>query len=214
MNPDGAYTETLIGYVPGATNDIDNGFDGDVNNGGNYFSFYSILNNKKLVIQGRDLNFSDTDVIPLGYTSTLETPASIGIENVDGIFANQDVYLFDKELNILTNIKETRYHFTTSVGTFDERFELRFTSAPLSVENPENAATVQVIKTESRLGFRSTIQNINDIVLFDVSGKKIGDYNAKNKSTFFIDDLAPQNRLIIAQIRLENGTVVNRKMIH
>ncbi|MFY7666932.1 hypothetical protein [Flavobacterium sp.] len=213
-NPDGAYTETLIGYVPGATNEIDYGFDGDVNNGGNYFSFYSLLNDKKLVIQGRDLNFSDNDVIPLGYTSTLETPASIGIENLDGFFENQDVFLLDKDLDILTNIKETRYHFTTTVGTFDERFELRFTSAPLSVDNPDSSSDLQVIKTGNKLGFRSNGQKIASISVFDVSGKKIRNYNTENADTFYIDDLASQNRLIIAQISLENGTVVSRKIIH
>ncbi len=214
MNPDGAYNETLIGYIPGATNELDYGFDGEVFDGGNFFTFYSILEDKNLSIQGRDSNFNESDVIPLGYSSTLETPASIGIESFDGIFGNQAIYLVDKELDVVINLQEGRYYFTTAVGTFNERFELRYTAAPLSTEQSQTKTALQVIKSGSIIGVSSENDSIQSVNIFDVSGKKIGTYNANNTNLFYVDDVSVQNRLLILQITLANGATINRKLIH
>ncbi len=214
MNPDGAYNETLIGYIPGATNELDYGFDGEVFDGGNFFTFYSILEDKNLSIQGRESNFNENDVIPLGYSSTLETPASIGIESFDGIFGNQAIYLVDKELDTVTNLQEGRYYFTTGIGTFNERFELRYTAAPLSTEQPQSTTAVQLIKSGAIIGVSSGTDSIQSVNIFDISGKKIGAYNANNANLFYIDDVAVQNRLLILQITLANGSTINRKLIH
>jgi len=48
----------------------------------------------------------------------------INIEQVDGLFAQQDVYIKDTYTNAIHNLKEGSYYFISQVGTFNDRFEV------------------------------------------------------------------------------------------
>ncbi|CAN1574640.1 Concanavalin A-like lectin/glucanases superfamily [Flavobacteriaceae bacterium] len=123
-NNQGAFKQTLIGYIAGATNGIDDAFDGPSNNKNAYVDFYSTIETKKFVIQGRPLNFDKYDEVPLGYKSTIDGTFSIAIEQADGVLANQDIFVLDKNDGIFHNLKKTSYTFTTLKGIFDNRFVL------------------------------------------------------------------------------------------
>ena len=64
--------------------------------GNQYIDFYSINQDKNLVIQGRALPFEETDVVPLGYSTTISGVFSINIDAVDGLLVDQDVFIEDK----------------------------------------------------------------------------------------------------------------------
>ncbi|HMK07066.1 MAG TPA: hypothetical protein VK476_06015, partial [Flavobacterium sp.] len=56
-NEQGAFKQTLVGFIEGATDGLDRNFDGTLLNGNGFINFYSILDNKNFSIQGKGLPF-------------------------------------------------------------------------------------------------------------------------------------------------------------
>lgn len=115
--------QILLGYMQGASNNVDETIDGLMLNTDNSM-LYSLLNNKEYVIQGRALPFFDDDIVPLGFKSTSVDNYNISIENFDGLFENQEIYLKDNYLNVLHDLKQGNYTFSSNAGTFNDRFEV------------------------------------------------------------------------------------------
>ncbi|WP_394775171.1 Ig-like domain-containing protein [Flavobacterium sp.] len=146
-NNDGAYNEMLLGYITGATNELDDAYDGDTYASGT--ALYSILGENNLVIQGRALPFEEQkEIIPLGYMASTATEYTIGIESVDGLFSSKNVYLLDKTNNVVTNLSESRYTFTTKPGTFNDRFVLSFYKKTETIAPTEEPKPVDPVVTE------------------------------------------------------------------
>lgn len=213
-NENGAYHETLLGYLEGATNDLDYGFDGKHKNGGNFVSIYSILDENKLSIQGRALPFEETEIIPIGFVSTISSTLSIAIEQFDGFFDQQNVYLFDKTTELYHDLRVAPFSFEATPGTFDNRFELRFTNETLSIENPALAENnLQVIKSNKSIEVKSPNNSIEAISVFDITGKQVAFYENVNQNTFSSNQLNISNQVLIVKIKLENNEIVTRKLV-
>ncbi|MBK8600714.1 MAG: hypothetical protein IPN80_09360 [Flavobacterium sp.] len=135
-------------------------------------SFYSVMHDKDLVIQGRPTPFSEYDSVPLGYTSTLQEPFSLRIDHFDGLFQNQEIYLEDKELHVIHNLKKSPYNFRSGIGTFNRRFVLRFIDidgeARVSTEYLETSVTAII---EQRNLVIEASHNIAAVDIYDISGK-------------------------------------------
>lgn len=91
----GAYNQMLVGYVEGATNEFDTLYDGKTLPVGNSVSIYTTVGTDNLSIQGRSLPFSIDDVVPIGYTTTINGNLNINLDDFDGLFGNQNIYLLD-----------------------------------------------------------------------------------------------------------------------
>jgi hypothetical protein len=135
-NDNGAFKQTLVGYVTGATLGNDTAFDGESFDGNRYIDFYSINDGKNLVIQGRALPFDKTDKVPLGYKTTVEGTFAISIDKVDGVLASQAVFIEDKVTDVIHNLKNGPYSFTTGIGVFNDRFVLRYKDNSVVVIDP------------------------------------------------------------------------------
>ena len=136
-NAQEAFKQQLIGFLPDATDGVDRLYDGLVNNGNSYINFYSLANNDKYVILANDL-IDTEEIILLGYESSIATTFTISIDHLSGDLNTDtfDIYLKDLDLNIVHNLKESDYQFTTGIGTFDSRFELFIQrSSALTVHN-------------------------------------------------------------------------------
>ncbi|MDR6966758.1 hypothetical protein J2X31_000756 [Flavobacterium arsenatis] len=210
-----AFNQILVGYIQNATNGIDWGYDGE-QFGGNELKFYSIINSKNFTIQGKALPFTTTDEVPLGYKTTIAGTLKISIDHYDGIFEYQNVYLEDKLLNIIHNLKESEYQFTSTTGTFDERFVLRYApSAELSNPDHENIANgVLVYKNNNQIAVKSQLENIQDITVYDLLGREV--FNAKNigANSYNITDVVLNQQPLIVKATLINGQVVNKKIVY
>lgn len=211
-----AFRQTLVGYISSATNDLDVLYDG-VCVTSNSINIYSILNEKTLVIQGRALPFEDTDTVPLGYKVTTSGNYTIAIDEVDGLFADdQGIYLEDLELNIVHDLKESAYTFTTLGGTFNNRFVLRYLPAEtLGNGDFENIANnVFVAKNNSEISVRSLLEDIKTVTIYDLLGRQIFFKNNINSLAFKANDLTYSQQALIVKVELVNGTIVNRKIIY
>ena len=214
-NTQGAYSETLLGYVTGATNGFDHLYDGKTLPAGNFVSLYSLLDTQPLVIQGRSLPFNDADVIPLGYSSTIAGTFSISLSQFDGVFQGQAVYLVDKTTNTYTNLKEINYTFQTTTGTFTNRFELRFVpDAALDNNTPvmdQNAVTI--FKNGNQIQVSAKEIGLKQVTVFDLQGRMIADHQNINAQSFVTTSLNVSNQVVIVKVIADNDAEVVKKVM-
>ncbi|MCV9931976.1 Ig-like domain-containing protein [Flavobacterium sp. LS1R47] len=211
-NDDGLYNETLLGYITGATNDLDEAYDGPSYSAGT--AIYSILNNENLVIQGRALPFDENEVIPLGIITDAAGEYTIGIESMDGFFRNEKVFLTDKTTNITTNLKDSRYSFKSESGTFNDRFSLRFTQKTLGIDKPILAENGIIVYNQNKqIQVSSNDKNINSIMIYDILGKIIYKKDTINNTTFSTGELQVPDQIVIVKIKTEDNSIITKKII-
>ncbi|MBX9807552.1 MAG: HYR domain-containing protein [Flavobacteriaceae bacterium] len=184
-NPQGAFKQTLVGYVTDATNDYEGRFDGESYDGNDFLDFYSILQDKNLTIQGRALPFDENDEIPLGYRVAVDGTFSVAIGQTDGLLSNQPVFIEDKLTNTIFDLKSGKHTFNTAAGTFDDRFVLRYTDKTLSAEEPEVADGIIVLYSNNykTLIIRNSIMDatVNSVTLYNMVGQKIAYWDVKGR---------------------------------
>ncbi|KIQ25172.1 calcium-binding protein [Flavobacterium sp. MEB061] len=213
-NNEGVFKQILLGYINGATNLYDESYDAESFNGNQFVDFYSVVENRKLVIQGRGLPFEDTDSILLGYSSTIEGEFSIGIDHDDGLFSDLNVFIEDKDLKIKHDLKESPYLFSTKKGNFNERFELNFISKDLKTNNPEREINkILVFVNSNNIIVDANKNDIKDIEIFDISGKQIYRKTKIENSRFTIENLSSKNQILLLKILLKNGYHTTRKIL-
>lgn len=214
-NAGGAYDETLVGYITGATDEQDNLYDGRTLPAGNVVSIYSILNNTNLAIQGRALPFNNTDVVPLGFSTTITGDFTIGIENFDGLFNNENIYLLDKTTNTYYDMKTQSFTFNmATAGTINDRFELHYLNGALANNNyafDEN--TIQIIKKDKHIAVKSGNETISTVEVFDVLGKSIYFKNKIDANEFNSSDLNLTSQMLIVKVTLDNSVVITKKVL-
>jgi uncharacterized delta-60 repeat protein len=213
-NSEGAFKQTLIGYTAAATNEYDSAFDGQTFDGNQFVDFYSILDEKNLVIQGRALPFDKSDLVSLGYKTKIAGDFTISIDQLDGLLENQSVFLEDKIDDVTIDLKKASYTFKTKVGTFNDRFVLRYDTNNLETskfENPENNVFISV--KNNVLKVKSTDVNMERIQIYNLSGRQI--YHKDNiMSKDFIDSkLLTVDQVLIVKIVFENGYSMAKKIL-
>jgi hypothetical protein len=212
-NTEGAFKQTLIGYITGATNEYERTFDGISFDGNTFVDFYSILEDKNFVIQGRALPFLQSDEVPLGYKTTIKGNFTITIFQTDGFLTAQNVFLEDKMLGVIHNLKEAAYNFTTEKGVFNERFVLRYTDKTLGTGDFESDdKTLVVFKEKNELKIKSEFETMKRIIIFDLLGKKVFEETLKDVNEFRTSNITLKNQIVIVKVVLTNGHVVAKKV--
>ena len=214
-NNDGVFKQILLGYIGGATNSYDEEYDAQPVNKNQFVDFYTIVENKKVVIQGRALPFEDEDSIPLGCTSNIDGNFNFSIDHVDGLFAtSSNIFIEDKDLKTLHNLTESPYSFSIQKGIFNDRFVLKFKDNTLkTIDFQNNERSVLVSVKDKIIKINSGIQAIKEIAVFDISGKLL--YNKKKLGTteLQISNLQSANQVLLVKITLENGNVTTAKIL-
>ena len=211
----GAFKQTLLGYVSGATNDYDNGYDGESYDGNEYLDFYSINNDRNLVIQGRTLPFDEDDTIPLGYRSSISGDFTISIDQVDGLFVGKAVYLKDNVTNNFHDLNESAYNFKTETGTFNDRFVLSYTHKILVTDDFNVIEKGVLVSNKNKeVKINSSVENINTVVIYDLLGRQIYKKANVNNKELIILNLLSAKQTVLIKVSLQGGEVINKKMIN
>lgn len=214
-NANNAFSELLVGYITGATNSYDNGYDGETF-GGNIISMYSLLNQTPLAIQGKSLPFENTDVIALGYTTNVAGQFTINLSDFDGSFTSQDIYLKDNSTGTITNLKEMNYEFTTATGTFDNRFEVQFLNEQenLGTENPIlDASSVIIFANNSNQISIKSAMNISQVLVYDLQGRTLYSNMNVNSNAFSTQSLSVHNQVVLVKVVTDNKAELVKKVI-
>ena len=210
-NIQGAFKQTLIGYVTDATNEYDSRFDGESFDGNEYVDFYSVNQDKSLTIQGRALPFDENDEVPLGYRTTINGEFTINIDQVDGSLTNQAVYIEDKLTNTVFDLKRGNYTFTTFVGTFNDRFVLRYTNKTLGKEEVELNDGILALYSNNykTLIIQNNVKDatVNAVELFNLLGQNIANWmvNDKDQNHIQIPVKNVQSDIYIVKIKTTKG---------
>lgn len=176
ISPAGVKNVMLIGYVKGLVNKIDTQYNAEIlsNSSDN---IYSILDDKNLAIQGRNAYGIQTDVVPVGVVHYMPGTYKIQLENKDGVFnSSQDIFLRDKEINVIRNISQSPYTYDVSAaGVNNTRFEIVYqnTESVLNATNiNKDVLDVVWYKSNENYVLKSNFP-IDKVEVFDASGKLI-----------------------------------------
>lgn len=211
--PNNAFSQMYAGYIEGATQGEDNGIDARYIND-SPIVLASIVNGTDMIIQGRALPFSSNDIVPLILKTNIAGSYSIAIDHVDGLFTgNQAVFIKDNLTATTHNIKETAYQFTTTAGTFNNRFEILYTAETLGTDSPVLTPNeVIVYKDGKTLHINSGKTMTDSVEIFDTRGRLIYSRKDINASSVVIDDLVAEEQMLIININTERGKV-SKKVI-
>lgn len=200
----------LIGYKQGASDGIDRLYDAITENK-TESNFYSIVDNNPLIIQGRK-SFNIDDIVPIGFKTTSSGDYSITISDKDGVLYNQTIYIKDNLLNI-THDLSTPYQFSSEIGVFDNRFELRYTNNILSNDNFIKDNTI-IYSYNNTINVKSD-KYIKGIEVYDISGRLIKSENVSNVSNINEKSLDIQNNgIFIVRVTLEDNIIITKKIIN
>ncbi|MFV5697157.1 T9SS sorting signal type C domain-containing protein [Flavobacterium sp. ZT3R17] len=214
-NMQGAFKQTLVGYIAGATNDYDNSFDGESFDANEYLDFYSVNQDKDLVIQGRALPFEETDEVPLGFRTTIDGTFAIDIDQVDGLLASHNVFIEDKTTKVIKNLKEGSYTFTTESGTFNDRFVLRFTDKILGTGTFDKGDSAVLVSNKNKLiKIDSSVEVINKVEVYDLLGRTVYEKVNIDANKLVLPNLVMNDQVLLVKIILENGKTVTKKIIY
>jgi hypothetical protein len=213
-NSNNEASNTLIGYTTDATYEKDRDFDA-IHKVTNQLGIYSLINEKAHIIQGRPAPLNQNDVVPLGISIPLEGNYTIAINTLDGLFENenQTIYLEDKQLHVIHNLKENPYQFSTQSGIHDTRFYLRYTTNALSNTNFNLENNIKVI-TNQFIAINSSLEPIESVIVYDVLGRTLANYKNIKANNFTIKDLQKNNAPLLLKIKLQNGFEKIQKVVY
>jgi hypothetical protein len=213
VNPSGNSVRSLLGYVEDATNEKDRMFDA-FSNEKLSFNIFSFINDEQMLIQGRKLPFDINDKVNIGVSIPQDGLYKIALSSVDGLFlnVNQNIYLEDKLLNVIYNLKEAPYSFMASKGIINDRFSFKFIK---DVSNNITELKNQVVAYENKtLVVESGKLKIKKIEIYDILGKQIFTKNNINNTKLLINEISKSNNLIIVKATLEDNSQEEIKVIY
>lgn len=212
-NANGAYNEALVGYVTGATNGFDALYDGKTMAAGNAVSLYSIVGTDNYSIQGRALPFADTEVIPMGYKTTIAGDFKFSLAQFDGLFQGQNVYLKDYVTGVVHDLKLGEYSFTSATGTFNDRFEIRFVNETLGTDTATfDASSVFITANDKQVAVRAS-ETLKEVLVFDLLGRLIYQSPKIQATQWRTPALTSSEQVFIVKATLENGKVATQKVL-
>jgi hypothetical protein len=198
---------TLIGYVNNATDDKDRLYDA-VTSVSTSMHIYSLIGQDKMTIQGKSLPFNSEDRVKIGYNVLNYGLYSIGISAVDGIFDTQEIYLKDYNLNVIHDLKKSKYEFISGNGEFNERFEIIYKNKVVEF----NEFTTYVLDG-SLVILNPDKEEVNEIEVYDMLGKLILTKSKLGKHVEFNLPLNVSNGVYLVNIKTKSGLKLSKKVI-
>jgi hypothetical protein len=213
--PTNTANSILVGYIENATNNFDRIFDG-FELSETPTRFYSLVDNEAMAIQGRTLPFDVTDMVPLG----IEIPAagnySIAINTIDGLFEDteQNIYLEDTYNNFIHDLRIAPYSFNAEVGTFNDRFILRYTNNALGIDEFHAGSAISITAPGSHyIKVTANSSAIKSISVYDVLGRTLYTKTSINELEFRIDNVSQSDGVLFVKAELENGMQKIQKVV-
>jgi len=180
----GGFNQLLIGFIEGASERIDPGYDAIKFQGSNKISFYSVVEDKKTAIQGLG-PFHSNKEITLGFdTQVANRKFIISIAQTEGILRDVNLILFDRALGISHDLKKAPYVFYQSEkGNFKNRFTLSFEKqADLLVDSSMKSDEFLVYNHGDIFTINSS-KTIEMVRLYDILGRMV--YESHPRSNIF-----------------------------
>jgi hypothetical protein len=213
----GFFSQILLGFVTGATHDFDHYYDGLRLSANRSASLYTYIDDLRLAIQGIP-DLKGDEVIPLGIDNHIAEPLTLKIE-IDqalGKLRQRNVYLYDKELQVMHNLKKQAYSFQLNgAGVYKERFELRFPEGPPDpLEAPKQASRIIWYTENDYLYVRTNkMEQISNVKIYDFNGRIIKNMNTGDALVELKWEGLPSRVMFLLRIKLENSQILTARIL-
>ncbi|WP_320813990.1 choice-of-anchor D domain-containing protein [Flavobacterium sp.] len=210
--PSNEATRSLVAYVDDATNLRDRMYDAltDYKSSQN---LYTLIGLDVFAIQGR-ATFNENDKVSVGFKTSIPGTHVISIAALDGLFERgQNIYLEDKELNVIHDLRQNPYSFYALPGIHNERFVLRYTDGRLSNDDDQLNENGLYVVSDENIQIISNNMKIKSIEIFDVLGRKLISKTSINSNSVFVNEIVKTNNALIVNVILENDTKVSKKVL-
>lgn len=220
----GLFSQILIGYVAGATDDYDSSFfDANRNlSTGAFATIYSTIKESehKFAIQGKALQSLDLDEeVLLGFDTSIESNPvyKIAIAKIEGDFLQENaVYLEDTVTGFTHNLSKTDYAFTSEIGAFKKRFKLKFKNkGSLNLEEEKLINNLSIKKLDEDNVQFSVSENrmIQHIQIIDLLGRVLFEFKGERNS-ITINLMNVKSAIYFAKVKLSNNQIVIKKLLN
>jgi hypothetical protein len=201
-----------VGYTTNATVGFDKGWDGELFSS-NDLTLYTFINNKKMAIQSLPLPFTNSNVVALGYNTNFAGMHKIVLSAFDGLFENQNVYLHDKSLNIIHDIKASEYEFYSELGTYNERFDIVYVNSTLENSNQVLANKFFIYKNEKSIIVKSPNTTMKSIKVLDMQGRVLDTFSNINAHDAVLE-LSVAHQVLLILITTNDNKIVTKKLMY
>jgi hypothetical protein len=117
-------------------------------------------------------------------------------------------------LNIIHDLKLSPYTFTSAIGSFDDRFVLRYTTTGMLGQSEFDTSSVLYASIhDSKLQVVSS-ELMTQLDIYEISGKKIKRFELDQPARKFESQISIAEGIYLLAAKLKNGIVISRKLIH
>ena len=209
----GGFNQLLIGFIEGASESIDPGYDAIKFQGSNKISFYSLAEDKKTAIQGLG-PFKSNKEITLGFdTGVANREFSISIAQTEGILKDVSHILFDRVLGISHDLKTAPYIFYQSTkGNFKNRFTLSFEKQADLLVDPSKKADEFLVYNHGDIFTINSSKKIETVRLYDILGKMVHESHPRSNIFDITESRTKKGELLLLQIKHEDQSRFQKKV--
>ena len=208
----GSYTG--VAFNPIATAELDPGY--DTNRLATVVSLFSHLQDgtEQLAIQTMP-EFDSSMKIPFGFTTQVASDLEyvISIASIEGNqISNANVFIADNLLGTITNLNESDYTFRSNKATYGERFTVLFETEDILGTQDNLAQTIGMYPNPAQDTFYIVSQRalINEILLHDISGRKVSVQTFDSKKTVQVDVSNLDAAIYFVTISTVEGNITKR----
>ncbi|RNA61321.1 T9SS C-terminal target domain-containing protein [Chryseobacterium nematophagum] len=175
-------------------------------------AFYSLVDNEKVIIQGRNGSFDIDDRISLGSKFRDAGSFTISLEGTEGLFSNgQAIYLYDKKLGKYVDLHNESYTFLAEAGEEHDRFEIVYKQELFNKKEHLVEATNTEVKVY-RVGDEfvvSSAKNIESVDVVDGSGRVVNQIKGTNKQEV---RFGIASGVYLLKVKIDNQ-IITRKIV-
>jgi subtilisin-like proprotein convertase family protein len=213
-NDSGLFVQMLAGYMTGATSGYDDLLDA-VSMNDSQIGLTSLVANEEYSIQLKALPFDVNDVVPLNFKTDAAGNYSIAIDHVDGLFetTNQEVYLRDNMLQVIHNLSNAPYTFSSEIGNFANRFEIAYQNTLATTTPTLENNLVTIATANSQIEIKSLTEKLSKVSIYDLLGRSLYFYEKVDKNELQISTITAHHQALLVKIELQNGQTVIKKIV-
>ncbi len=205
--------QMVVGYMSGATMNVDQEIDGAYIND-SQTALNSLINNEEYVIQARSLPFDGTDVIPLAFKTAADGNFTIAIDHSDGLFSgSQAIILKDNISGVETDLKTGAYTFTAKSGVDNTRFSLKYQKTLGVNSQVFDDSSVLVYKSKNAIHIKSS-STISYVKVYDILGRLVFEKIKVNANEASIESSKLAKQVLLVEITSQDNKVVNKKIVN
>ncbi len=213
------HKQILLGFMNQyATSGIDAGYDAETIDN-QPIDLYFVNSNKKLNIQG-DTYFNIQSIFPIGIKTAVAGIVKFKIDDLENFDENQNIFIYDNVTNEYHSIKNETFEIEMPIGTFDNRFSLRF-NGPNALNTNQNDLENGIEVTYSFNNNIISIKNhlvgttVKDIQLYNLLGQKVADWNVEilSQTSIEVTPNEVSSGTYIIKVMTNNGVVTKKILI-